>query len=578
LSSAIGSSADASSRYRRRQHTGSPRRRLIALFLLLCIAFATVVARLTYLQGVAPERYAALGQSQRRASVVLPADRGSIFDRNGAELALSIQQRTIWVDPRLVTDPAAEAAALAPILQMDVADLTERLSRSGAFVYLKRRVDDAVAEKVERLELPGVFHLDEPARFTPAGDLGRSLMGSVGVDNDGLSGLELKYEKSLTGEPGELLFERAPDGRTISVGHHHTTPAEPGNDLVLTIDRSLQYEAERQLLAQVQATGSRGGMAIVMQPHTGEIVAMANVGTAAESEPPQPSHHNMAVTDVFEPGSVNKLITVAGALEEGLVNPNTVLDVPDHLQVSVHRFSDHDPHPPARWSVTDILTTSSNVGTIMLAQKLGEKRVDAYLRKFGFGKRTALDFPGESAGLMLDPSDWSGTSIGSIPIGQGLSVTALQMLLAYNTIANDGIYVEPKLVRATVGSDGEERTAAPSERHRVVSARTARQMSAMLAEVVRSGTGTSAAIDGYTVAGKTGTARKPLEGARGYEPGAYVASFAGFVPAERPSLSTIVVLDKPRTVYYASLVSAPTFASLSQYGLRLFRIPPPVAS
>jgi cell division protein FtsI (penicillin-binding protein 3) len=287
----------------------------------------------------------------------------------------------------------------------------------------------------------------------------------------------------------------------------------------------------------------------------------------------------MAVTNVFEPGSVNKVITVAGALEEGLVNPDTVFDVPDHLQVSVHRFSDHDPHPPERWSVTDIMQHSSNVGTIMIAQQLGKDRIDQYLRMFGFGEKTGLGFPGEPRGLLLDPADWAGTSIGSIPIGQGISVTALQMLLAYNTIANGGIHVAPQLVHATVGPDGTEAPAEPAERRRVVSERTAAQVNHMLAKVVSDGTGTAAAIDGYTVAGKTGTARKPAENARGYEPGAYIATFAGYVPAENPELAIIVSIDEPRGgLYTAGTVAAPVFSRLAQYGLRLFRIPPPTAS
>jgi cell division protein FtsI (penicillin-binding protein 3) len=315
-----------------------------------------------------------------------------------------------------------------------------------------------------------------------------------------------------------------------------------------------------------------------MRPDTGEILAMANVAKDDETGEIRPSGANMAVTSVFEPGSVNKVITVAGALEEGIVNPDTAYQVPDHLQVSVHRFSDHDPHPVTQWSVTDIMQHSSNVGTIMIAQQLGKDRIDQYLRKFGFGEKTGLGFPGEPRGLLLDPADWAGTSIGSIPIGQGISVTALQMLLAYNTIANGGVYVAPQLVQATVGPDGTEQPVEPAERHRVVSERTAAQVNHMLAKVVSDGTGTAAAIDGYTVAGKTGTARKPAENARGYEAGAYIATFAGYVPAESPELAIIVSIDEPRGgLYTAGQVAAPVFSRLAQYGLRLFRIPPPSA-
>jgi cell division protein FtsI (penicillin-binding protein 3) len=347
---------------------------------------------------------------------------------------------------------------------------------------------------------------------------------------------------------------------------------------VLTIDQSLQYEVERVLGERISATGSHAGMAIVTDPSTGEILAMANMAAGTEGEPPRPSTANMALTNVFEPGSVNKVITVAAALELGLVNPDTVIDTPARLPVSVHTFSDVHEHAPAM-SVRDIVVQSSNVGTIKIAQMLGRDRIDHYLREFGFGTRTAVGFPGESGGILLPPENWVGTSIGSIPIGQGIAVTALQMLEAYNTIANDGVHVASRLVKATVDHDGTQHDAEPSARRRVVSERTARQVRDMLADVVRAGTGQQATIDGYTVAGKTGTARKPLEDARGYKPGAYMATFAGFVPAEKPALSIIVVLDEPSIGgYYASTVAAPVFGDIARYALRQFHIPPPAGT
>jgi cell division protein FtsI (penicillin-binding protein 3) len=251
--------------------------------------------------------------------------------------------------------------------------------------------------------------------------------------------------------------------------------------------------------------------------------------------------------------------------------------VPGKIKVADHVFTEHDPHPTVQWSVTDIMANSSNVGSIMIGQKLGKDRIDQYLRAFGLGERTGTGFPGESRGIMLDPKKWSGTSIGTIPIGQGIAVTAMQMLAAYNTVANGGEYVAPKLVKATLDATGTPQPTPPSERRRVISERTAKQVTGMLDEVVRVGTGTAAAIDGYTVAGKTGTARKPLENARGYKAGAYVSSFAGFVPAEKPALTAMVMLDEP-TPIYGGLVAAPVFAEITRYGLRQFRIPPPAVA
>ncbi len=563
------------------RRAGRPRRRLIATLIVLTLLFALVVGRLAQLQIVAGDRFVELGESQRVRPVELPAQRGTLFDRNGRDLALSIDQRTVWADPRLVTDPAGSAAALAPLLSLDPAALESKLRSASAFEYLARQVPDDVADRVSELALPGIAFLDEPKRFNPSGDLARSVLGSVTIDSVGSAGLELQYDDMLTGAPGELVLERDPDGRTIPAGVHQLRPAERGRDLVLTIDQVLQFEAERLLAQQVDAMGGQAGMIVVTEPGTGEILAMATVESPGDGNPSRPSGHNRALTTVFEPGSANKVITLAAALEENIVDPDTPLSVPDHLPVADHVFRDHDPHPISTWTPTDIMATSSNIGTIMLGQELGPERLDGYMRDFGFGDRTALDFPNESAGLLLPLERWSGTSIGSIPIGQGIAVTALQMLAAYNVIANGGEYVAPKLVKATVDVDGTVHPTGPSERRRVVSEETAGQVRDMLVEVVRTGTGKRAAIDGYDVAGKTGTARKPLP-TGGYQDGAgnyhYVATYAGFVPAQNPGLSVIVVVDEPSASIFAGAVSAPVFAELARYGLRLYRIPPPAAA
>jgi cell division protein FtsI (penicillin-binding protein 3) len=543
---------------------------------LTVVAFGAIAVRLVQVQAVDADRFAAFGESQLLHTVTLRTSRGAIFDRNGRDLALTINRPTIWANPRLVTDPFAEAAALAPVLGVEEASLVERLRRDAAFVYLARRVDEVIAQRVEALQLDGVFLLEggEPMRFNPAGDLAAPVLGIVGIDNTGLGGLELKYESVLAGTPGRMVVERDPTGDDIPGGVREMQPATPGDDLVLTIDRALQYEAERALASAIVTHGAAGGTAVVMESATGELLAMADLVAGPEGEPPRPASSATAFTHVHEPGSVNKMISVAAALEEGLVRPDDKLTIPYTIQIADKTFKEHDFHPTEDWSVTDIVANSSNVGAIMIGQELGKDRLDSYLRRFGFGSRTALGFPGESAGIMLDPDKWSGTSIGTIPIGQGIAVTAVQMLAAYNTIANGGVYVAPKLVRGTVGSDGTMVPAPASETRRVVSERTAAQMTGMLTEVVRRGTGINAAIDGYTVAGKTGTARKPRRDARGYEPGAYVSTFAGFVPAERPALTAIVMLDEPKGVIYGGTVAAPAFASMTRYGLRQFRVPP----
>lgn len=554
----------------------------MSLLVVMLFLFSLLLVRVAELQTVSPERYVAFGEQQRVRSIDLPAARGSILDRNGEDLALSVNQTTVYANPQEIEDPVAAAAHLAPVLGLDQTELVEDLSADTEFTYLVRQQPDELAEQVRDLDLAGIHLMDEPARFEPSGDLARSVIGTVGVDNTGLSGIEQQYEQALTGTPGELTVERAPDGDTISSGEQHLTPAQQGDSLVLTLDRGMQFEAERALAQQVDATGALGGIAIVSRVGTGEVLAMANVEATQNDDgsrgPAVPSSNNRALTAMYEPGSVNKVVTMAAALEEGVVEPATRFLVPDGIQVADHRFTDHDPHPPVDWSVSDILAQSSNVGMIMVAQQLGAERLDEYLGRFGFGRPTALDFPHEAAGITLPLDEWSGTSIGSIPLGQGISVTAMQMLSAFNVVANDGVYVPPRLVLARVGDDGTRHPVAAPEPHRVVSTGTARQLTTMMMSVVDAGTGTSAAISGYRVAGKTGTARKPQE-TGGYEDAAgnyhYVATFAGFVPAEDPELSMIVVLDEPTSSIYGGEVSAPVFSQLGQFALARYGIAPP---
>ncbi len=564
---------------------GRPHLRLVSTLIVLLVAFASISVRLVQVQALGGEEYAAYGASQRRQTVALPGERGSIFDRNGNDLSVSLPQRTIWANPKQISDPLTVAAALSGPLGLDApatARLVARLqgvNPGSEFAYVARQVDDAIADAVEKLKLPGIAFLEESKRFTPAGDLAHSILGAVDIDNLGQSGLELQHEDLLAGEPGKLVIEKDTQGRTIPGGEHELVAASRGDDLVLTIDRSMQYETERALRAQIEAKGALGGIAIVSRPGTGEILALANLERDDETGALIATGNNLAATTVYEPGSVNKVITVAAALEEGLVAPDTMLTVPDRLMVGTHEFSDHDPHPTEDYSVTRILTDSSNIGTIKLAQMLGKDRLDSYLRRFGLGTKTALDFPHEASGILLDPDEYRGTSLGSIPIGQGIAVTAMQMLETYNVLANGGVYIPPKLVLETVDSTGKHHAVTAGSSRRVVSATTAARMSEMLVNVVAEGTGTRGGITGYQVAGKTGTARKPLA-TGGYQDAAgnyhYIANFVGFVPAEDPELSIIVIIDEPSGDIFGGTVAAPVFADLAQYGLRLFRIPPPL--
>ncbi|HKY66660.1 MAG TPA: penicillin-binding protein 2, partial [Acidimicrobiales bacterium] len=552
----------------------TPRTRSLALLVAIVLLFSVVVVRLAYVQTIGASQYVAYGVDQRIEPIELAGGRGAIYDRNGTDLAISIPQTSIAADPSIVTDPQGAARELAPVLGLDEIDLLRLLTEDVRFVHLKRQVPDDVADAVRDLDIPGVLFFDEQARFMAAGDMARSVIGSVNIDGDGRSGVEQAYEDRLAGEPGHLMVERDPQGRTIPAGRHQIDPARPGDDLILTIDRGLQYEVERILQAQIGTTGAKGGTAIVSDPETGEILAMANQETDPTTGVIHNSSEDRAVTANYEPGSVNKVITLAAALEEGLVTPEQVITVPPSLQVADHTYNDAH---PGDLTVTDVLARSSNVGTIKIAQRLGEERLDEYLRRFGFGHDTGLGLPHEENGQLLPVDEWSGTSIGSIPLGQGISVTALQMLFAYNVIANDGVYVPPALVAATRDAEGERHDVPPGDARRVVSPTTAAQMRAMLARVIENGTGTAAAIEGYVAAGKTGTARKPQESG-GYEDAAgnyhYISTFAGFLPADDPKLSIIIVIDEPSTSPYAAQVAAPAFADIGRYAVRTMGVAP----
>ncbi|MCX7620958.1 MAG: penicillin-binding protein 2 [Acidimicrobiales bacterium] len=562
----------------RRVSAKATRRRLLGVLGAVVLLFSVMVTKLVFLQLVDPDVYERYSTAQRTHVETLAADRGSIFDRNGVELAISIPQRSVFVDPALVEDPSAEAPLLAGVLGLDPAVVEEKMRADNRFAYIARHIPDDLAKRVAELDLPGVAFVDEPRRFFPSGNLARSIVGQTDVDGNGISGLEKQYGDVLTGTPGRMVFEKTPDGKTIPVGRNHVEPAIKGNDLVLTIDRTVQFEVERILGEQVKAADAKGGIAIVSRPATGEILAMANMVYDRRSGEVVSTSNNEALTTVYEPGSVMKLVTASGAIEDGKVTPDTVLQLPPVLQIADAQFTDSHPRGAVAWSVKQIIAESSNIGTIKMAQMLGKERLYEYLRSFGFGERTALEFPNEAAGHLMRPEDWWATSLGTIPIGQGVSVTPLQMLLAYNVVAAGGTYVPPKLVSETIDSQGVRHPTSTGETRRVLTEKTANQLNVMLREVVGEGTGKLAAVDGYTVAGKTGTARKPGNGSYRDENGVtqYQATFVGFAPAEDPEISVIVIIDEPGAGnIFGGTVAAPAFSKITQFVLRVLGVPPP---
>jgi cell division protein FtsI (penicillin-binding protein 3) len=544
-----------------------PGRRLVACSVLVLLVFSAFAVRVAQLQVFSGDRYKRLAMQQTVHTVPIPAQRGTIFDRDGRDLALSVQLTSIYADPQEISDPIAYAAELAPILGVSARSLETPLSNTNfEFRYLARRVSDAVVAQVRELDLPGVGFVPEQARQYPAGALAGSLIGEVGGEGTGLSGLEALYERLLKGQDGKLVVERDQEGQEIPNTANNQVDARRGTDIVLTLDEPLQWETEQSLIDEVIATNARGGMAVVVDVTNGDVLSLASVvGASAEgpARPSAPTERTQPLMDLFEPGSTNKLITLSTALQRGIVGPHTVIDVPSLLRIGDATYQDVDSHGDVRMSVTDILRTSSNIGTIEIAQHLTPGQLAGALHAFGLGRRTSVDFPGQPAGLLLDPAHYYDTGLASTAIGYGVAVTGLQMLDAYVTIANGGVTRPPHLLAATIDADGERQAVEMHAGRRVVSPGTARQMTDMLTGVVTAGTGACAAIPGYTVAGKTGTARKAVNG--GYSSGT-MASFIGYAPADHPRLAAIVVLDEP-TTQYGGTAAAPVFADVMQFAL-----------
>ena len=552
--------------------------RLLSVAIVLTIAFAGTGFRLFHVQTREIGGFAERGLDQRLRTEGLAADRGTIFDRDGGVLALTVRAVTVYANPDEIDDPATVAAFLAGMVGVDSATLTERLGRDTSFVYVARQLERHEAERVAAADLPGIYFTSEPKRVYPANGLAGQIVGLVKVDdNSGIEGIELEYDDILTGVPGSLIVERDPQGNPIPQGVYAVAPAEPGSDLVLTIDREIQFVAEAALLEAVLATGAAGGTVVVIDPDTGEILAMANVpefNPNDRSDAVSERLRNRAVTDVYEPGSTQKLITVAAALDYGVVVPEDVFEVPDELLIEDKPYSDVGNHPDVL-TVSDIVAYSSNIGTILIQQALGNEAFHAYLDAFGLGHRTGVDFPGEASGVLRPASEWCQTTCGaSTAIGYRVSVTALQMAGAFGAIANDGIWIQPHLVKEIVDSEGSRRPVEPRARP-VVSQQTAALMRIMLSGVVEKGTGSRARVEGFRVGGKTGTTEKYLPELGGYGDDV-VSSFLGMAPIDDPRLVVAVIIDAPANGEFGGEIAAPVFAEIMQAALHQMGVSPDV--
>ncbi|MEX0868631.1 MAG: penicillin-binding protein 2 [Nitriliruptoraceae bacterium] len=551
------------------------------------LVFGVIIAQLVSIQVVNAESYADQGVRQRERVLELNASRGRIYDRNGEVLATSVSSATVYADPAVfhgdveidgeVVSARRAAALVAPFVGRDAGEVLTRLLGDGRFVYLGRQLDWDTGAAIRELGIPGIGVLEEPRRVYPLDGLAGPVVGFTDIDGAGLSGIESIFDDVLQGTPGELLLERAPNGLDIASGIRQMRPAEPGSDVVLAVEREIQHAAERAAADAISNADALAANVVVLDADTFEVLAMASAPGFDPNErrdEDRANWRNRPVVDVFEPGSSQKALTMAAAIEEGIVGAQTRFDVPDRIRVSTDEFNDVAPHPTESLSVTDILERSSNVGTIMIAQQLGDERLDTYLRAFGYGSTTGLGLPGESAGLLMPHESWWGTSLPTIAIGQGVAVTLLQLATAYATLANDGQARVPTVVRGTLGDDGDLVTTPGSAPTRVVSTETARQVRSMLEAAVAGehATGQLARVPGYSVAGKTGTARKPNTDAPGYS-SEYVATFVGFAPVDDPEVVVAVMVDEP-TPIYGGVVAAPIFREVMQTALSVLHVVP----
>ena len=550
--------------------------RIIMIGTVFGLLFLTVVGRAFDLQILQHEDLVTKAEKQYRHRVELTPARGSILDRNGTPLAESIHMDSCYAEPRRIKDVEGTAAVLGPILGVPRHELAARLSANKSFTWVERWLPPDTATRIKNMKLTGIGFVSESKRFYPNLETAAHVIGFTGRDPNGLEGLELKYDKTILGNTGYIVTERDALGRNISVRNTVIKNSSPGKNIVLTLDKTIQFITEKELAKAVISSRANSGMALVMESDTGKVLAMANYPTFnpnAFSRFSQAQIRNRVVVDSFEPGSTFKVFTIAAALDVGLIKATDVYN----CENGAYRIADrviHDDHPQSRLTVSEIMKYSSNIGAAKIGLKMGEQRLSDYLRNFGFGGRTGIDFPGESSGNLKH--HWYGVELATISFGQGLSLSTIQLAAAISSIANGGNLMRPYLVERIVDDSGkEDQKFEPQIVRRVISPETAHKVSAMMETVTGDGgTGTKAAVDGFRVAGKTGTAEKVDAVTHTYSPSRRIGSFVGFVPADKPKLTIAVIIDEPQGVKYGGVVAAPAFRGIAQNTLAYLKIQP----
>ncbi|HEY7317679.1 MAG TPA: penicillin-binding protein [Candidatus Binatia bacterium] len=561
----------------RRYHHGN-RLRLGVAKIFFLILFVVAAGRAFQLQVLQGERLKRLGERQHLKEWIVLPKRGAVLDRTGEPLALSLEAQSVYARPHRIHDPAAVSRALAKILKLDVDAVKQKITSDKPFVWVKRQIGSQEAEEIQALSTDGIGMFYEPNRYYPQGQLAGQVIGFVGRDSEGLEGLELQYNDYIRGEAGSSVIERDALGRRVLVQGVEGLQIPPGGDIHLTLDMSIQHLAEKELEATINKYRAKAGVAIVVDPLTGEVLALANYPSFDPnnfSKQSSQQKRNRAVTDSFEPGSTFKTILAAAALEEGVVGKDDLF----YCEMGKYAYAGkliHDTHPYGWLPFSKILQVSSNIGFTKVAEKLKRERYFKYIQNFGFGHITGIDVPGEVPGLLRKPESWSAIDLATHAFGQGISATPMQMVMAYAAIANGGFLMRPYLVRRVVGSKGEVLLEnQPHVVRRVVSEKTARLLASMLTEVTNEGgTGVMAKVEGFEVAGKTGTAQKADLIHGGYAAAKRVGSFVGFVPADDPKLVALVLVDEPEGSVYGGIVAAPAFRNIARGALRHLAVAP----
>jgi len=544
------------------------KKRAIILNTIVIFSFFAVLLRLTDLMILNYKLFSERARLQHIKVQEIQERRGIIFDRCGRELALNLECESLYCEPGSLSRNNENIQKLASAMAKEPKAILAKIPKEGKFAWVERKLESDIAERIKRLNMKGLGFINEAKRVYPKGYLASHILGFVGIDNQPLEGIELKYDRYLRTRGGKVAVGRDANGRTLSAG---ADTEVKGNSIVLTIDEGLQHIVEKEIEKAVAKWRARAATAIMMNPFTGEILALANIPSYDPNNPGRAGgfeKRNRAITDCYEPGSTFKIIVSVAALEENLVRPDTLFDV-SKGGIEVGGRVIRDVHRHRALEFREVIQKSSNVGSVMIGMRLGKERLYQYAKLFGFGEKTGIDLPGEVSGWIRPPKRWSGTSISAISIGQEIAATPLQVLRAYSAIANGGFLVRPYVVSEIVSPDGQVLLSfRDMERKRIVSQKTAETFKEILKTVTQEGgTGASASVDGYDVAGKTGTAQVMNSKTKRYSKEQYVSSFVGFIPADKPKLALIVVVDKPKGQIYGGVVAAPVFRDISDQAL-----------